>query len=369
MSVSHHRLNAIAPYFTMFPLDFPIGVLSDGKADPSDSVLDPFCGRGTTNYAARALGLKSAGIDSSPVAAAIAQAKLTNASAREVVGAAETILTKVRNPMNIPSGDFWELAFHSDTLDELCRLREGLLTDCSSDDRIGLRALILGILHGPRNKGRPSYFSNQCQRTYAPKPAYAVRFWQSRGLYPARVDALSLIAHRAETCFGAKIPPGNGRVILGDARRITDVQAAGSGFSWVITSPPYYGLRTYRPDQWLRNWFVGGSSEVDYSNEGQLTHRSPDAFAGDLASVWRLVGRQCRPGARLVMRFGSIHDRAVDATSLALASFQDTGWHVTNVTSAGSADGGRRQALHFAGTKRPSREEIDVTALWTEESC
>ena len=64
-------LNAICPYFTMFPLGFPLRILRE-RAARADWVLDPFCGRGTTNYAARVLGLPSLGVDSSPVAVAIA---------------------------------------------------------------------------------------------------------------------------------------------------------------------------------------------------------------------------------------------------------------------------------------------------------
>ena len=48
----------------MFPLKFPFKHLS--RASKEDWVLDPFCGRGTTNFAARLLGLNSVGIDSSP---------------------------------------------------------------------------------------------------------------------------------------------------------------------------------------------------------------------------------------------------------------------------------------------------------------
>ena len=64
------HLNAICPYFTMFPLSFPLGIL-DRHARKGQRVLDPFCGRGTTNFAARFLDLPALGIDSSPVAAAI----------------------------------------------------------------------------------------------------------------------------------------------------------------------------------------------------------------------------------------------------------------------------------------------------------
>src|SRR5687767_1656889 len=55
-------LNGICPYYTMYPLDFPLHVL--GKRVTSEEwVLDPFCGRGTTNFAARLLGLPTVGLD------------------------------------------------------------------------------------------------------------------------------------------------------------------------------------------------------------------------------------------------------------------------------------------------------------------
>ena len=65
-------LNAICPYFTMFPLEFPYRIL-DRYARQGDAVLDPFAGRGTTLYAARLLGLNAFGIDSNPVAVAISE--------------------------------------------------------------------------------------------------------------------------------------------------------------------------------------------------------------------------------------------------------------------------------------------------------
>ncbi len=62
------RLNAVCPYYTMFPLDFPLGQL---KLYPgARRILDPFCGRGTTLYAARLTGRQAVGIDVNPVAVA-----------------------------------------------------------------------------------------------------------------------------------------------------------------------------------------------------------------------------------------------------------------------------------------------------------
>src|SRR5438105_2710002 len=122
-------LNGICPYFTMFPLEFPYSILS-GHGAPEDWVMDPFCGRGTTNYASRMLGLPSIGIDSSPVAVALSQAKLANTSPSAIVRAARQLLDDVVTPTEVPVGDFWEWAFDRDVLHTVCRLREGLRRDC-----------------------------------------------------------------------------------------------------------------------------------------------------------------------------------------------------------------------------------------------
>jgi DNA modification methylase len=60
--------------------------------------MDPFCGRGTTNYASRIVGLPSIGIDSSPVAVALSQAKLGNTLPSAIVRAACRILDEVTTP-------------------------------------------------------------------------------------------------------------------------------------------------------------------------------------------------------------------------------------------------------------------------------
>src|SRR5262249_42083067 len=150
----------------------------------------------------------------------------------------------------------------------------------------------------------PTYLSNQMPRTYATKPDAAVRFWEKRQLIqPPAVNVLDAISRRARYTFSSTPPATDGEVHLGDARRAHQLLSPERRFSWVITSPPYLGMRTYRPDQWLRNWFLGGEPRVDYEQEGQLAHHA-DIFADELASVWRAVAHLCHSGARLVVRFG-----------------------------------------------------------------
>ena len=356
-----HSLNAICPYFTMFPLSFPTSVLTH-RAEPGDWVLDPFCGRGTTNFAARLLGLPTVGIDSSPVGAAIATAKLVRTSPTAIVREARAILLESPESADVPKGEFWQWAYHPNVLHAVCRLRESLRQDCHSAVRKALRAIILGGLHGPLTKSTPSYFSNQCPRTYAPKPRYATAFWKSRGLLPRPVDVLDVVERRAHRYFELELPKVSGSIRCDDSRERSAFVRLGRRFKWVITSPPYYGMRTYIPDQWLRNWFLGDASTVDYTQQGQLLHSSQDQFAADLAKVWRRVGDVCLPNATMVVRFGTIHDRVINPLELLGASLDLSDWKITNVNPAGSARDGRRQADHFVRNGGPASPEYDVWA-------
>jgi SAM-dependent methyltransferase len=354
-------LNALCPYFTMFPLEFPMSILKNAR---HGLVLDPFCGRGTTNLAARVRGLPTVGIDSSPVAVAATAAKLSRGAMRieNIGGLARNLIAEQRDPV-IPQGEFWDLAYHPDVLRQICSIREGLQRSHLSDAARALRGLMLGALHGPKHKsGSSSYFSNQAPRTYGPKPNYAVKFWKERGLRPPVVDVVKTIEARAKRAFGESLKPVRSRVWLGDSRSISwsDVLRDIGPVQHVVTSPPYYGLRTYRPDQWLREWFLGGSDEVCYTAESQVGHRSPEAFAADLAAVWTRLAEHVAANARMVIRFGAINDRPVDPASIIRTSIMPTPWRIVHMRKAGLASSGRRQAISFRGMIPPAVEELDV---------
>ena len=341
----------------MFPLEFPLQALA-GVA-PGSWCLDPFCGRGTTLYGARLLGINSVGIDVNQVAAALAAAKLVDVRPATVVALTRRLLREVEPP-EPPEGDFWRLAFAPRTLADLCRIRSGLRTAASSPSVTALRALMLGVLHGPVRKGPPTYLSNQMPRTYATKPGGAVRYWQSRGLNPPEVDVLDVVRRRAEFTLNCVPPRVHGRVLMADAA--TALAGLERRFSRVVTSPPYYGMRTYLPDQWLRNWFLGGEPAVTYSVDGQLSQASPDTFVNELAEVWRSVRSKCLPNAELWVRFGALPSRSIDAQGLIAESLQQGGWRLVDISPAGVPRPERRQANQFVASGT-SLGEVDCRAV------
>lgn len=355
-------LNGICPYFTMFPLSFPYSVLKS-NARKGAIVVDPFCGRGTTNFAARLLGFSSIGIDSSPVATAISKAKLVEITPKEITSEAVKILESEKEPKFVPSGEFWEYAFHPEVLFDLCKLRESLLDDCGSNSRIALRGIILGALHGPKPKTKVSYFSNQAQRTYAPKPNYALNYWKKHNLLPENINVISLIREKANRYFTEIIPSPEGIIINGDSRNPEIFSSFDKKIDWIITSPPYYGMKTYLPDQWLRLWFLGNAPKVNYSMEGQLIHASPQDFANDLKKVWNNLTINSNSDAKLVIRFGGINDRKANSLEILKLSIDQSNWRIIKINSAGSASKGKRQAIQIkTGISKP-QEEFDIWAV------
>src|SRR5690606_19787330 len=109
-------------------------VASLRSSSSKELVADPYCGRGTTIYAARLRGLPSFGIDTSPVAVAVSRAKLVCTSLGAVMQAYDRLLGSVTRS-TVPEGEFWDLGFHRETLSTLCRLRLALKRSLKERDQ------------------------------------------------------------------------------------------------------------------------------------------------------------------------------------------------------------------------------------------
>lgn len=356
-------LNAICPYFTMFPLEYPLRIVQKHKRE-NPIVVDPFCGRGTTIFAARKAGLRSYGFDTSPIAVAIAKAKLASASTTDILALTKRLLQT--EPRSVPDTPFFRKAYSKNTLKELCSLREGLLRVRKETNSVALlRAAALGCLHGPlaNEVERSGYFSNQMPRTFASKPEYSVRYWKENNLSAPDVSVANVIKRKLDRIPDLDSPT------LGSFRRIKCADSRQAlpyrnlrGPVVVVTSPPYYGMRTYVQDQWLRNWFLGGPSEVDYDTDVQLSHSSHEDFVLDLARVWNQLKKHA-DGVDLYVRLGTIPSRKSDARQLFQSSLEESGdWRLVYTQRAKTASEGKRQADQMQGKSR-AEDEFDFHAV------
>lgn len=359
---SNDALNAISPYYTMFPISFPLDVLH--TANKGEWVFDPFCGRGTTNYAARLLGLNTVGYDNNKVAIAITKSKLVNVEPLKVVKELRKLLNERRYyGSNVPNGEFWNLAYHHDTLSEICTVRNSLIEDCESEARIALRAIMLGALHGPLGKKTQSYLSNQMPRTYSTKPGSAVKYWKKNGLLPKRIDLLELVSRRATRYYSKKVPETYGVAELRDSREANSGDLP-SEFNWIVTSPPYLGMTTYSTDQWLRDWFLGGQETPNYLGNNKLGSGNAARLKSDLTSVWKNVSKLSVIGAHLIVRFGALPSRPYDYVRTICDSIESdsSNWKIDKINDAGSSEKGKKQSTQFLFGAKNSIREVDVYA-------
>ena len=354
---TRYRLNAVCPYYTMFPLEFPYSILR--KKKKNIIALDPFCGRGTTNFAARVTGHVSYGIDASPVAVAISRAKIAFTTFERVMTLLEHLLESTTN-YEVPQGAFWNWAFHPETLDQISRLRAGLIRFGDSDDAAMLTALMLGCLHGPlpKDSKNSGYFSNQMPRTFSSKPDYSVRYWQEHKMNPIKVCIIGPLRKKAKLVFAKSFLPcgEKSRIFFGDSSDPSIFERISDPVDLVITSPPYYGMRSYVQDQWLRFWFLGGPDQVSYNYSNHLSHLSPENFSRSLSHVWNNAATVANQNIRMVIRFGALPSRKADSDKILRDSlqFSKAPWEIYRIRQVGDADLGRRQSLGM-GEKASSK--------------
>lgn len=302
-----HRFHALCSYFAMFPESFAERWIEE-LTRRGDTILDPFCGRGTTPFQALLMGRNAIGCDTNTVAYCISRAK-TNApplsAVQRRIGELEYAFDRRQGRGEFSAlPEFFHYAFHADTLKQILHLRRSLdyrksMTDCM------VTALVLGSLHGEMDRSK-RFFSNQMPHTISTKPAYSVRFWKERRLVAPYRDAFDLLRKHADFRYESERPEGKASVFHMDMRDLPRHIGVTQRIGCVITSPPYFDVTNYSEDQWLRLWFLNGRAEPSTRNCGRDDrHGSLDLYWSLLADMWRSLGLVLAKKANVVIRVGA----------------------------------------------------------------
>jgi len=252
----------------MFPKEFAFEVI-ENFSEPGDYVIDPFCGRGSSIYAAAAMDRYGYGIEINPVGWLYSKVKLNPAKLSDVIQRiyeiqkiSEDIYHEDLNKMP----EFFYTCYSTKVLNYLLTARQELKWENRKTDAT-LMAIILVCLHGDRNES----LSNQMRQGKAMSPNYSVRWWKEHKLMPPNIDPVDFLIKRANWRYAKGIPNLlNGRVYRGDSILLVKEIAKDrkvKPFSLLFTSPPYFGVTNYYQDQWLRLWMLGGESHPSSTGE------------------------------------------------------------------------------------------------------
>jgi hypothetical protein len=285
----------------MFPTSFAERVIRRYTA-PGDTVLDPFCGRGTVPFVAAALGREGFGVEINPVGWIYGKTKLRTASEARVLERLREIgrrAKRYRGHNRLPR--FFQHAFSSEVLKFLLAARDHLDWKGSRVDRT-LMAILLVYLHGKEKQA----LSNQMRQTKAMSPNYSIRWWKKNGKAPPEIDPVTFLSPRIKWRYKNDRPVyKNSDVVFGDATAVLNhgVPRVDTKYRLLLTSPPYYHVANYNYDQWLRLWLLGGAEEPAYSNgKWQSKFADKEAYKELLTLVFNSAKSQLHDDAVVYVR-------------------------------------------------------------------
>lgn len=244
----------------MFPIEFAEEVITT-LSNPGDTVIDPFCGRGTTPYVSMIYRRLSIGCDINPVAWIYSKTKTDPyPTAHDVIHRINDIREAVNSDDLLPHNQFQELAWCRIVLGFIKAARRELDWRNNQLDRT-LAAFLLHSLHSKLGDG----LSNQMRHSRSMSPDYCVRWWRNNNYTePPEIEPEEFLTKRVLWRYGRGLPKTrqarSARVVLGDSTR--PLPKPESPVKLVLTSPPYSNVTNYRADNWLRLWAIGEGPEL-----------------------------------------------------------------------------------------------------------
>ncbi len=293
--------STLGPYFCMMPLDF-VHRTVEQFCPAGGAVIDPFMGRGSTNFAARATGRSSLGCDRSPLAWVYASTKCDpEPDPLRLLDRLADLESDVRAEDAEAETEFQSWAWSPRVLAFLRSARRNLGWQNDRTDRT-LMALILVYLHGKLGYS----LGNQMGGSRATAPEYSCRWWADRGMTPPTLDPIDYMTGRIARWYEYGIPSGPPADIrLGLAEEVLpDPTGDTRRFDLLLTSPPYLGVTNYRQDNWIRLWLLGDDPLPHPSDTTQKYGDKP-AYVAMLRGVFERSAGLLKPDATVYVRTDS----------------------------------------------------------------
>ncbi|MBU0558356.1 MAG: site-specific DNA-methyltransferase [Bacteroidetes bacterium] len=222
---------------------------------PSNIILDPFMGSGTSNIEAMLLGRHSVGIDVDPFAKFLTKVKTTKLDVDELEESTDLLLNtlvkydpKKINKKDIPIFPYRDNWFDQEILFELSYIKQLIVDSKYSNDikdfqLISLSSIIRSVSNADNNCTRTVVRKKLNKNVY---PSMALtKFAETLLLNSYRITEFSTIVN---TDISVEIPDDN------DARSI---KYPANYFDFALTSPPYANAVDYPRTHQLEMYWLG----------------------------------------------------------------------------------------------------------------
>lgn len=287
--------HGIHPYPAKYIPELPREIIKE-CTKARNTVLDPFCGSGTTLLEASLLGRKSVGIDSNPIAVLAAKAKTTSLSEDElnkipvIINELSELEYSAVHQGWVPSVKNLEHWFQTNMILELSWLKEYILLNSEGNLRDFLLCIFSSIIVTVSNQESNTRYA-AIDKGLMDGYAIAVFVKKLHTMYP-RIKAVSECQNviRNRPCL-----------ICGDTGGVGAAQIPDNSIDIIITSPPYANTYDYYLYHKWRMVWLGYDVKTVQENEigSRHEHSSKKAplsvFEDKMIPVMENLSRMLKP--------------------------------------------------------------------------
>lgn len=291
-----HSLHTLSPYIGGFPPALARYFI-ERYSDEDDTVLDPFCGGGTTSLEAGICNRQALANDAFTYAHTLTTAKCNSLSIKKFDEYLNNVLDQMKSLsddcLRLEDEDI-EIFYSESTLNDILRMKRVLAND-ESQEAYFLRALMCGILHGPSE----SFLSVQTKDTYSGSANYVRKYIEENDLEVPDRDIENCIQKKYQRATKDGIPDFESEVTLRDVRELPyDSESA----DFVLTSPPYMHMLDYTWNNWIRLWWLNVDRKQERDNLDITA--DVDKYESFITSSLQEVFRVLKPDSRAVLVVG-----------------------------------------------------------------
>lgn len=294
-------------------------ILISTLSKEGDTVLDPYCGSGTTLIEAQRLSRNAIGIDINPVSAMITSGKTSNLDLPTIQDSLNNLfisLTKEnrkKSPINIPAQVQIEKWYSPSVMSDLSKLYANIIQteveDIKNIKWLCFSSVLLKVCNETRHWG---YVCDNTAPRDAPPRSVPAQLQNA-------IDAIQT-GFKDQRRYLAEKPILTPKIYNMSAERMGENIAANS-VDLVVTSPPYFGVVDYVKSQRLTMEWLGLDIEPFRSLETgarskRHRQRGSSEFSTELGVTFRNLHTVLRPLGFCAVVFGASKSRAFKTSDL-----------------------------------------------------
>ncbi len=263
-----------------------------------ETVLDPYCGKGTVPLEAIGMGRHGIGGDVALDAVIATRAKCASVSVSQVANYIQELQVD-DNSRGLDAPSDIRVFYHPRTLAQLLSIRKQILRDMDRSGRSQPATFVCGVLLGILHGHSRNSLSLPCNQCFSMSPQYVRRYATEHKLKRPFRDVRACLLDKSLALLPRPKTTGNARVFEAPAVNCSDYASGIDDISLVLTSPPYLNRQTYAKDGWIRLWFLGRSHR-DVARRSTETG-SIVLFVEAMKDMLVAASRVLRPGGTIVL--------------------------------------------------------------------